>query len=137
MIIVPEERPPFNGQPSQLILHELKKQWQPGDILFVYFKARHALKFYGPKEGITDYRVGGNYKTIEQHLRQLDSLRGNKRIWFFFSQWTERQPFPDSIKTYLGTVIGKEIGKIPDPHGGTEDLEAAAYLYDLSGKKTK
>ena len=137
LIIIPEERPPFNAQPSQLVLHELKKQWQPGDILFVYFKARHALKFYGPKEGITDYRVGGNYKTIEQHLRQLDSLRGNKRIWFFFSQWTERQPFPDSIKTYLGTVIGKEIGKIPDPHGGTEDLEAAAYLYDLSGKKTK
>lgn len=51
-----------------------------------------------------------------------------------YSQWTEKQTFPDSIKTYLGKVIGKEIGKIPDPHGGTEAQEAAAYLYDLTEK---
>lgn len=126
------ERPPFNAQPTQLVLHQLKKQWQPGDILFVYFKTRYALSFYGAKEGITEYRVGSNYQTIEPYLRQLDSLKGNKRVWFIFSQWTEKQPFPDSIKAYLGTVIGKEIGKIPDPHGGKEDVEAAAHLYDLS-----
>jgi len=131
-IFIKTERPPFNAQPTQLVLHELKKQWQPGDLLFVYFKTRHALNFYGSKEGITDYKVGGNYKTMEPHLRQLDSLKGNKRVWFIFSQWTEKKPFPDSIKTYLGTVIGKEIGKIPDPHGGTESSEAAAHLYDLS-----
>lgn len=129
------ERPPFNAQPTQLVLHELKKQWQPGDILFVYFKTRHALNFYGAKEGITEYRVGGNYNTIEPHLRQLDSLKGNKRVWFIFSQWTEKQTFPDSIKSYLSNVIGKEIYKIPDPHGGKEDIEAAAYLYDLSTNK--
>jgi hypothetical protein len=133
-ILKPSERPPFQGQPTQLVLHELKKQMQPGDILFVYFKTRHALNFYGPAEGVTQYRIGGNYKTIEPHLRQLDSLKGNKRVWFMYSQWTETQTFPDSIKTYLGKVIGKEIGRIPDPHGGTEDLEAAAYLYDLTGK---
>lgn len=126
------ERPPFNAQPTQLVLHELKKQWQPGDLLFVYFKTQHALNFYGAKEGITNYKVGSNYQTIEPYLRQLDSLKGNKRVWFIFSQWTEKQPFPDSIKTYLGNVIGKEIGRIPDPHGSTEDLEAAAHLYDLS-----
>ena len=131
-IFSPTERPPFNGQPTQLVLHELKKQWQPGDLLFVYFKTRHALNFYGPKEGISNYKVGSNYQTIEPYLRQLDSLNGNKRVWFIFSQWTEKQPFPDSIKTYLGTVIGKEIGKIPDPHGGTESSEAAAHLFDLS-----
>lgn len=134
-IFIPSERPPFNSQPTQLVLHELKKQWQPGDILFVYFKTRHALNFYGAREGITAYRVGGNYKTIEPYLRQLDSLRGNKRVWFIYSQWTEKQIFPDSIKSYLCSVIGKEIYKIPDPHGGTEDLEAAAYLYDLSTNK--
>ena len=98
----------------------------------MYFKARHALNFYGAREGITQYKVGSNYDNIEQHLRQLDSLKGNKRVWFFFSQWTEKQPFPDSIKTYLGTVIGKEVRKIPDPYDGGEDLEASAHLYDLS-----
>jgi hypothetical protein len=34
----------------------------------------------------------------------------------------------------MGTVIGKQIGYIPDPDGNTEDIEAAAYLYDLSGR---
>ncbi len=131
----PSERPPFNAQPTQLVLHELKKQWQAGDLLFVYFKTRHALNFYGAKEGFTDYKVGGNYQTIEPHLRQLDSLKGNKRVWFIYSQWTEKQPFPDSIKYYLGNIIGKEIYTIPDPHGGEESSEAAAYLYDLSTRQ--
>ena len=54
---------------------------------------------------------------------------------FVFTQWTERQPFPDSIKSYLGKVIGKEVGRIPDPYGQGEDMEAAAHLYDLSEKK--
>lgn len=125
-------RPPYNGQSAQPILRELKKQMQPGDILYVYFKSRYALRFYGPKEGITEYVAGKNHKTIEPLLRDIDSLKGNKRVWFFFTQWTAKQPFPDSIKVYMGTVIGKQIGVIPDPDGNKEDLEAAAHLYDLS-----
>ena len=133
MIFIPILRPPYYAQPMQPILRELKKQLQPGDIIYVYHKARFALKFYGPKEGITDYIVAKADTTIIPILRDADKLKGNKRVWFVFTQWTERQTFPDSIKAYLGTVIGKEIGRIPDPYGGTEDLEAAAHLYDLSG----
>ncbi len=38
------------------------------------------------------------------------------------------------MKKYMGNVIGKEIGHIPDPYGGLDVREATAYLYDLSGK---
>jgi hypothetical protein len=38
------------------------------------------------------------------------------------------------MKKYMGNVIGKEIVHIPDPYGSVEVREAAAYLYDLSGK---
>ncbi|HEX2684267.1 MAG TPA: hypothetical protein VHL77_10055 [Ferruginibacter sp.] len=130
----PMLRPPYYAQPMQPILKELKKQLQPGDIIYVYHKARFALKFYGPKEGITDYIVAKADTTVTPILRDADKLKGNKRVWFVFTQWTERQTFPDSIKAYLGHVIGREIGKIPDPYGGTEDMEAAAYLYDLSNR---
>jgi hypothetical protein len=58
---------------------------QPGDILFVYYRARHAVKFYGPKEGITDYIVGNDYNDIKGYLRDIDSLRGNKKDWFFYT----------------------------------------------------
>lgn len=129
------ERPPSNAQSSQPVLRELKKQMQPGDILFVYYRARHAVKFYGPREGITDYIVGNDHKDISGYLRDIDSLKGNKRVWFFFTQWVPPKPYPDSMKKYMGTVIGKEIGRIPDPDGFKEDLEVAAHLYDLSGQK--
>lgn len=134
LIYEPMLRPPFYAQPMQPVLRELKKQLQPGDIIYVYHKARYALQFYGVKEGITDYIIAKADTTVVPILRDADKLKGNKRVWFVFTQWTEKQPFPDSIKIYLGNVIGKEIGKIPDPYGGGDDLEAAAYLYDLSGK---
>lgn len=134
-IVLPSERPPFNGQSSQPVLRQLKKQMQPGDIVYVYFKARHAMHFYGPKQGVNNYIIGNGHDSIAPFLREVDELKGNKRVWFFFSQWTERQPFPDSIKAYMGNIIGKEIGKIPDPDGNKEDLETAAHLYDLSGFK--
>lgn len=127
-------RPPYNGQSAQPVLKELKKQMQPGDVLYVYFKSKYAMRFYGPKEGITDYVAGRSHSSIEPLLRDIDSLRGNKRVWFLFSQWTPKQPFPDSIKAYMGTVIGRQIGVIPDPDGNTGELEAAAHLYDLSGE---
>jgi len=132
---LPSEHPPFNAQSSQPVLRKLKKQLQPGDTLYVYFTARHALHFYGPKEAVINYVTGNSYDSIVPFLRELDKFKGNKRVWFFFSQWTERQTFPDSIKAYLGNVIGKEIARIPDPDGNKEDLEVAAHLYDLSGQK--
>ena len=97
-VVLPTERPPFHGQSSQPVLHELKKQLQPGDILFVYFKARHALNFYGVKEGITNYKLGGNYNNIELHLRQLDSLKGNKRVWFSFRSGQKNKLSPTVLK---------------------------------------
>lgn len=132
LVFMPLLRPPYLGQPMQPVLKELKQQMQPGDVLYVYHKAKWAVKFYGPSEGITNYIVAKGDTTVIPILRDADKLKGNKRVWFLYTQWTILQPFPDSIKTYLGTVIGKQIGKIPDPFGGTEDLEAAAYLYDLS-----
>lgn len=134
-LAVPLLRPPYNGQSAQPVLRELKKQWQPGDVLYVYFKSRYALRFYGPREGITEYVEGRSHTSVEPILRDIDSLRGKKRVWFFFTQWTPKQPFPDSIKAYMGTVIGKQIAVIPDPDGNTEDVEAAAHLYDLSIKE--
>lgn len=91
---------------------------QAGDILFVYYRARHAVRFYGPREGITDYIVGNDYNDIKGYLRNIDSLRGHKRVWFFYSQWVPTKPYPDSMKKYMGQVIGKQIDHIPDPYGG-------------------
>ena len=135
LVFLPVVRLPLYYQPSQPVLRELKKQMQPGDVLFVYYRARHAVKFYGPKEGITNYVVGKDYTNINGYLRDIDSLRGHQRVWFFYTQWVPPKPYPDSMKKYTGNVIGRQIGHIPDPFGGKEMDEATAYLYDLSGRK--
>jgi len=134
LLLVPLLHPPYNSQSAQPVLKELKKQLQPDDILYVYFKSTYAIRFYGQEVGITNYVAGVSASSAEPILRHIDSLRGNKRVWFFFTQWTRKQPFPDTIKAYMGKVIGKQIGYIPDPDGNTADTEAAAYLYDLSVK---
>ncbi|RYF92358.1 MAG: hypothetical protein EOO00_07350 [Chitinophagaceae bacterium] len=131
LALAPAERPPFHQQPSQPVLHAMKQKMQPGDVIYVYYKARHAMAFYGPKEHIGPFVEGRYFDFTERYLREVDQFKGQPRVWFFFSQWTEKQPFPDAIKKYMGTVIGKAIDSIPDPYGGKQDLEAAAYLYDL------
>ncbi|RYY14881.1 MAG: hypothetical protein EOO04_29530 [Chitinophagaceae bacterium] len=128
---VPAERPPFHEQPSQPVLRRMKHKMQPGDIVYVYYKARHAMAFYGPQEKIGPFVEGRYYDFIQPYLREVDQFKGQSRVWFFFTQWTKKQPFPDEIKNYLGTVIGRAIDSIPDPFGGTKESEAAAYLYDL------
>lgn len=135
MLLVPLLRPPYYAQPMQPVLKELKKKIQPGDVVYVYPKARWALQFYGPKEGLINYQVQKSDGTLNSLLRDADKLRGKKRVWFIFTQWTPSQPYPDSIKSYMGKVIGKEIDRIADPYGLTGEQEAAAHLYDLSGKK--
>lgn len=110
LVFLPFVRLPLCFQPSQPVLRELTKQMQPGDILFVYYRGRHAVKFYGPKEGITDYVVGKDYNNINGYLRDIDSLRRHKRVWFFYTQWVPEKPYPDSMKKYMGNVIGRQIG---------------------------
>ncbi|MET0244462.1 MAG: hypothetical protein ABW174_13375 [Flavitalea sp.] len=131
MIFTPTERPPFHEQPSQLVLKAMKSKMKPGDVIYVYNKAKLAMRFYGPREGFTDYQVSGTFDFVDPYYRELDKLKGKPRVWFFYTQWTKKQPFPDGIKKYLNK-IGKQIDVIPDPYGGVEELEAAAYLYDIS-----
>lgn len=133
-LIEPNERPPFHCQPAQPVLKELKKRLQPGDIVYVYYKARHAMKMYGHKEGITNYKLSGNYEKPPQYFQQLDFLKGNKRVWFFFTHWTPKHKYPDSIHHYLANEIGKEVQVIKDPYGAYLEKECActATLYDLT-----
>ena len=134
MIIVPLFRPPYYSQPMQPVLKALKKKMQPGDVVYVYPKARWAMQFYAKREGIENYMVQKSDGTLDSLLRDADRLKGTKRVWYVFTQWTPSQPYPDSVKSYLGNVIGKEIDRVPDPYGLEGEQEAAAHLYDLSGR---
>ncbi len=123
--------PPYHSQPAEPVLKALKTQIQPDDLLYVYCKSRFAIEFYGPGLGFENWQQGNCYNSAGEFAKDLIALQGNSRVWFFYSQWTPAEPYPDSIKAYL-EKSGKQIGHIPDPFRGRGLREATAYLYDLS-----
>lgn len=123
--------PPYINQPSEPVLQTIADRMQSDDILYIYCKSTHALEFYGPRVGITDWEQSPCYDEASSFKKEIRKLRDHKRVWFFYTQWTAAQPFPDSIRTYF-EEIGTEIDHIPDPYGGRRIREATAYLYEIS-----
>jgi len=104
---------------------------KPDDIVYVYCKGQYAMERYGPKAGVNKWIAGQYYPDASGYLNDLRPLKGNSRVWFFYTQWTEPEPFPDSIRVYLETM-GKQLKVISKPENEKGQDVAAAYLYDLS-----
>jgi hypothetical protein len=131
LIVVVVGQPPIIFQPAEPVLKELKKAMEPGDIIYVYTKGRYAMERYGPKVGLGHWMPGNYYPEASAYKKDLSELKGKKRVWFFYTQWTQEQPFPDSIRVYLESM-GKQLKVISKPEGKGGQQVAAAYLYDLS-----
>jgi hypothetical protein len=81
---------------------------------------------YGRRTGI-EHRTQGerHYGDPRGYLKEVDALRGEPRLWFF---WIEHRPNePGLIRRYLKT-IGHQLERIPDKTPG----QTGAILYDLS-----
>ncbi len=131
LIVLVVGQPPIVWQPAEPVLKELKKAMEPSDIIYVYSKGRYAMERYGPKVGIDHWIAGNPYPQASAYKKDLNELKGKKRVWFFYTQWTQEQPFPDSIRVYLESM-GKQLKVISKPEGKGGQQVAAAYLYDLS-----
>jgi hypothetical protein len=114
------------------VLCALAARYEPGDVLFGYYGARHAIAFYGRRTGLTGWVVGQCHR---EHARdcfhELDRFRGHVRLWFFFTHAALGYREPQVIRSYLA-AIGTERDRIPDPFVNSGQEEAAAYLFDLS-----
>jgi hypothetical protein len=131
-VLVGAHLPPYHSQESRPVLAELASRWRPGDVLYVYSSGEYAARFYGPRLGLTEWVTGGCHREEPRaHFRELDQFRGRPRVWFFYTHAALGFREPEVIRSYLGTV-GKELDRIPDPFGARGQIEAAAYLYDLS-----
>ncbi|MBC6478018.1 MAG: glycosyltransferase family 39 protein [Hormoscilla sp. GM7CHS1pb] len=120
------------------VLNYIKAHQQPGDILYIYQRGIYQFEYYAEKYGYQegDYIIGVDdldeydgkklsIAEIARYKKDLDRLRGNKRVWLLFSHNhipAERRFF----KAYL-----KEIGLRIDRF-----VEKGSYvvLYDLSYK---
>ncbi len=127
---------PLNSSEIKPVLSYIKKYQQPGDILYVYQRGIYQFQYYAEKYGYHegDYIIGvddldkydGKNLSITEMTRykkDLDKLRGNKRVWLLFSH-THIPAERRFLNDYLNE-IGLRIDTFEKPG-------SYVYLYDLS-----
>ena len=66
-----------------------RKKWKnKEDILYLYCSSQFAFKYYAKQFGFDDdeYAIGiFSRGTLGNYTKDLDKLRGNKRVWLVFS----------------------------------------------------
>ncbi|MGD1809506.1 glycosyltransferase family 39 protein [Dapis sp. BLCC M126] len=127
---------PINYSDIKPVLSYIKKHQQPGDILYVYQRGIYQFQYYAEKydyqEG--DYIIGvddldkydGQELSITEMTRyekDLDKLRGNKRVWLLFSH--THIPAERRFLNYYLNEIGLRIDTFEKPG-------SYVYLYDMS-----
>lgn len=108
----------------------LREHHRDGDLVYLYYWAEHAVRFYAPKYGfeMSDFIIGADHHSNPERYRaDLDALRGRERVWVLFSHVYQDGDFNerDFILEYLDS-IGKLSREIRFP--GTS---VYLYLYDL------
>ncbi len=125
-------RPPYDsGQESRPIVEELARRWQPGDGMYVYCGARHAVSFYGPRHGLYDWTANDcHHGDPRAYLREVDAFRGRSRVWFF------SMLFPDDdatiVRAYLRTIGSEDEAIAGRSVAGRGGRIIDVYRYDLS-----
>lgn len=110
------------------VLEYVSQNKRSTDIIYVYYGAKFAFKYYAVFYGFTDsdYRVGVRArKEPGRYLKDIDTLKGSARVWFIFAHnynWSKI----DEKMHYLNYLnrIGKKVDEFIAPG-------AAVYLYDL------
>lgn len=111
------------------VLEYVQRHKNNSDIIYVYYGALNAFKYYQRRFLNTEdnYIAGIESRTDwAGYYRDIEKLRGNKRVWFLFSH----------IATHLGvneeklflsylSLLGQQIESFTASG-------ASAYLYDLS-----
>ncbi|NEN92064.1 MAG: hypothetical protein F6K48_25425 [Okeania sp. SIO3H1] len=118
------------------VLNYIQKHQQPGDVLYVYQRGIYQFQYYAEKYGYQegDYIIGvddldkydGQELSIAEMTRyekDLDKLRGNKRVWLLFSH--THIPAERRFLNYYLNEIGLRMDTFEKPG-------SYVYLYDLS-----
>ncbi|MGL5875105.1 MAG: glycosyltransferase family 39 protein [Xenococcaceae cyanobacterium] len=117
------------------VMNYVRERDKPNDVLYVFQRGIYQFKYYASMYG---YREGDYIRGVEdldkydgkklseqewlRYKQDLDSLRGNDRVWLLFSH-SHVNAENEKIKSYLD-----EIGKQIDFY---EDKGAYVYLYNL------
>lgn len=121
-------RSPREHEELRTVLEHVRDQRQPGDVIYLYYAAQFPMRYYAPRVGFNEgeYTQGKiSRRNPERYLRDIDELRGHRRVWIVFSHATRKRGVDEQqyILDYLDQ-IGVRLS-------ARNELDAAAYLYDL------
>lgn len=113
------------------VMNYIRKHMNDGDIVYLYYSSSTAFAYYANHFRFTDneYIVGTRSREdLRNYARELNRLRGNKRVWFLFSHvHVSKVTGVNEEKFFLYHLdnIGRRIDHFKSDG-------AAVYLYDLS-----
>ncbi len=117
------------------VIQNILSKWQEGDVIWVYYGAGQAFKYYQHRLPINGKIIFGkcNRSNPKDYLYQIDQLRGNKRVWILISHGAAFNRFdePKLITDYLNT-IGTQLSSFNTIDTVMTKNGSASYLYDLS-----
>ena len=122
-IFDPTHRVGWQREELRTVLAKIKKFKQEGDIMYIYYGAWPAFRYYAPRFGFQekDYILGIPSRQAPLKYRQdLNNLPRNGRLWFVFSH-----PFGSEKRIFLEHLdhVGHKIF-------GVQYLGAEGYLYE-------
>jgi hypothetical protein len=111
------------------VVQYLQDHRQAGDLVYVYYGAQFALRYYAPRMGLRaqDVVTGVAARTAwARYVDDLRPLRGRPRVWVLFSH-VYRRGGVDEERLFLHHLdaMGTRLDRFQRPG-------AAVYLYDLS-----
>jgi hypothetical protein len=137
LVPVAARLPPYRLEEMKPVLSYISSRRNPNDAMYIYYAAAPALSIYDRSFAIgrNNYVVGGCHQgDTRRYLEELDTFRGQARIWIIFSHLLPVNPESEDIKGYLD-AIGHRVDYVRADSRMAVDRNpprVEAALYDLS-----
>jgi hypothetical protein len=122
---------PVSREELRPVISYVAGRLEPGDLVYVYYGARWAFRFYAPRHAFRrDQVIEGTASRADWrgYLRQLDAFHGRARVWLLFSHVHTKSGVDE--EAFFLQALAARGHQLESAHAPG----AAAYLYDLRGE---
>jgi hypothetical protein len=128
--------PVYHVEDMKPVLAWLRAERRTGDRIYTYYGAAPATAYYAGRFGLRDedYAVGGCHRGDgRRYLQEIDSFRGNPRVWVLLTHSLPEFQERADILRYLDTIgTRRQEFVVSSRTLDNRGFPAEVYLYDLS-----
>jgi hypothetical protein len=128
--------PPYFLDDVSPALARLAASRRPGDRIYVYYGAGPAVLHYAARHGLapSTYSLGGCHRGDgRRYLEELDTFRGEPRVWVVFAHSLSAYREEEDITRYMDAIgMRLDAFEVPSRSLGHASPPVRVLLYDLS-----